>query len=425
MKIILTILFILSMGFTAHTQITASYVTAPYGIEQLVMHGDTLIVVGHTGEFYKSYDYGKTFTQFNNLPIEPNGYCFDFQIINNTFYYATRNGFPSLNFKIYKSINNGTTWQTVFEKNIIATDFLMVDSAFGLVLDETFDTAWVATGSDTIWHWHHLNTFAGGNCLSVKNNDSTVTTFRSTSTYQTADRGGTWQKINNGNNIETLLNGQCINEDTIYFVGYDGGTEYDGRFLYSYDGGNTIIKNEPGDNIPWDDYNVLPNDIFFINSKFGFIFGSVLIFDNNGFTKDTTNIIYTQDFGQTFEPLYTGYTEKIYRVTKANDSILVMGGENGIILRWNMNQPLGYLNLKEQVVPQKSINFYPNPIKHSASIKLQPQQLPAQFKLFNSFGQMVFKHIITTTNYTFHRNQLPQGIYFFSINGVKGKMVLE
>ena len=413
----------MGMGQTAHTQITATYLTAPYGIDQFAMFGDTLIVVGHTGEFYKSYDQGKTFVQQNNIPIVTNGYCFDFQVANDRYYYiATRNGYPNLNVKILKSADYGNTWTTVFNRtSMIADDFIMVDTTFGAIFELTFDTLWTVNGADTNWSWHHIASLSSISSVGVKHNDSTVTIFRNGSTDQTTDKGQTWTKLNFGCGIESLLNIQHINGDTIYFVGYEGGTDYHSRFLYTYDGGMTIQYTSPGFNSTFQyyDYKFFVNDLFFLNSRIGFLYGGFY------YPYPNSNIMFTQDFGQTFTPLYTGYTEVLYKAIQVNDSIIVMGGENGLILRWNTNQPLGYLDVKNNTLNQQNISVYPNPFNHFTTFNIPQQQLPAQLNIYNTHGQLIFNQQINSTQYKFYSNNLSKGIYFYSVNGAKGKLVVN
>lgn len=69
------------------------------------------------------------------------------------------------------------------------------------------------------------------------------------------------------------------------------------------------------------------------------------------------------------------------------------------------------------------IKIYPNPFEESAQIVLdQNIKLPIEFKVYNALGKKLRHETYQSNSFTFNRNDLPAGIYFYQLLA-QGKMI--
>jgi hypothetical protein len=434
MKTILNIIIILSLSNFVQAQdvpITKSQLNTSNHITQVGVCGDTIIAVTTEGDIFKSFDRGESFITLPHIPymFTTDEYFKNFQVVNDRYFYISIiSAGPYYATSILKSSDYGLSWQIIFQQTpLISVGFKMVDTTFGMVMEGVDDQLYYTTGSDTVWTSTPMLNWAGGGFCFAQYNDSTVAFFNNAIFIKTSDKGQTWQTDNGNTFVTTNLNAQFVSKDTLYSVGYDGYLEYSSYFAYSYNGGFDLSSADLRvwqNNNLYDFYNPYIKDLFFLNSRKGYLFGKIEV-NKDGNTIYNTNILYTEDFGQTFTPLYTGFTEQIYDAHQLNDSTMVLGCENGVVLIWNMNQPLSYLDVKKDFKNETNLSIYPNPFSQKTVFTLPLAQLPANLTVYNAQGQMVFTDQINTQHYTFYKNNLPQGVYFYKLGKTTGKMVIE
>ncbi len=89
------------------------------------------------------------------------------------------------------------------------------------------------------------------------------------------------------------------------------------------------------------------------------------------------------------------------------------------------------LDTKDLTSSLEDIKVYPNPLRSSALFDLGDQQIKnGQFVLYNTQGQLVGLQDFSGSTFTFERNQLSSGFYFFNIREEgkligKGKLIIQ
>ena len=83
-------------------------------------------------------------------------------------------------------------------------------------------------------------------------------------------------------------------------------------------------------------------------------------------------------------------------------------------------------------LPNVSVEIAPNPFTDQTQIILKGiDNGKFQFELFNAFGQSVNRQRFNGTQFSFKKNNLPKGVYFFSIKNeerqwiTSGKIVIQ
>jgi len=90
-------------------------------------------------------------------------------------------------------------------------------------------------------------------------------------------------------------------------------------------------------------------------------------------------------------------------------------------ISWIDNLDTDYTGLNSNTENEMSI--YPNPAKNNITIQNGTQ---GEFKLFNIKGQVVLNHNTTKKgDFTLNVSALHKGIYFYELNGQKGKLVKQ
>ncbi|MCX6312601.1 MAG: T9SS type A sorting domain-containing protein [Bacteroidetes bacterium] len=94
------------------------------------------------------------------------------------------------------------------------------------------------------------------------------------------------------------------------------------------------------------------------------------------------------------------------------------------------NAPTGIL---QQINPQNAISVFPNPFSVSATVELLGDIFNQKdhFILYDVAGKEVMNVVPDTTEFTIQRNDLPSGIYFYSLTGnenetlARGKIIIQ
>jgi photosystem II stability/assembly factor-like uncharacterized protein len=220
--------------------------------------------------------------------------------------------------------------------------------------------------------------------------------------YRTADCGNSWNLIGSGQ--DTVIH--CL-----YFVneniGWAGG--WGGLLMNTTDGGYTWQYHLVG--------NWAIESIFFSDMNTGWAVG-----DNR---RKTTN------GGQTWESLWIPTDYKIKKVQFINENLGWFTGDNGVILKYRLDEPSAIDNEKFNNTPlnYKLANNYPNPfnpvtkIKYEIPASLNPSKggTLVQLKVYDILGREVatlVKEEKPAGEYEaeFDGSVLTSGIYFYQLN---------
>lgn len=209
------------------------------------------------------------------------------------------------------------------------------------------------------------------------------------------NRGKTWPNGWGilGHNVE-ITGFSFVSNDTILAVGTGG------IFVYTVDGGaNWIDTSEP----PIYDYY----DAACLKSNECYLVG--------GNSEGYGVIAKTTDFGKTWSSLNTGFKTTLQNVEIINDSIALLAGTNGILLRWNYKTSV-FTGVDEGVLADHDISLFPNPANELVTITVDFNKLGACYTtLRNQLGQKLRQTQITGANSTIDLAGLHEGIYYVEV----------
>jgi hypothetical protein len=110
-------------------------------------------------------------------------------------------------------------------------------------------------------------------------------------------------------------------------------------------------------------------------------------------------------------------------------SVLTAAGPSAGFLQLQVSTGTSFSNVCPVGIPEPSrdplpsVHVFPNPFSSSAIFELSGITLPAVVSLYNSLGQKVQENQIADSRFAISKNDLPPGVYFYSIRPV-GEMIL-
>ncbi len=334
MKLTLLILSIFLFIHTTNAQWTIKHLDEDSGYAgTLKFKDDSLgLFMGFGSTIYKTTDIGET---WNKIPITTDVNINDFQFIGDSIVVAIGDHYPSDASKLIKSKNLGENWDsisTLTGKQLFSLWFFNNDSGVVAGYDGIYRTVNSGSSWDTVWSVTQFGYKFGevrqiffpssdiGYAVGVGYNQSsnpsledfllkstdsgvnwdTIITFENTSLssvffvnqdlgfigtesgliFKTTDAGNTWNEKQISNSRNDVKSIQFLSETKGFAT---GGTTY---YLTSGGGSNFFISKtiDGGENwISYDTTGVSLNSIYFINDTTGFVSGdNGLIMKSNG-----------------------------------------------------------------------------------------------------------------------------------------------
>ncbi|GBL34678.1 hypothetical protein EMGBS15_02730 [Filimonas sp.] len=126
-------------------------------------------------------------------------------------------------------------------------------------------------------------------------------------------------------------------------------------------------------------------------------------------------VIYkTLDRGQNWTIFDTGLPEYLARIEFINDSIALISGTNGMLLKWNKNSfATEVLYIKEQ---RNMITIYPNPANEEITIESTKEF--STVEIYSVLSKLVYKSKVNhSTQLKINTKELSAGIYSVKIDG--------
>jgi photosystem II stability/assembly factor-like uncharacterized protein len=380
---------------SVHCQITQLYTGTTVTINHLSSYNNTVLIGGLSGNFLaKSNDEGK-----NLIPISCPGNTANssfIQRLDGDTLFLLSSGYTA---ELYRSTDGGNTWHRRLDTTIfIPNSFSFFDGREGVV--------------DYGYGNQILRTLNGGGAWTVTN-----TTLPSITIFKSFDdsiliMGGIASPNTNGVFLLSKKRG-CnwpfapqimkaapadfcfLNSDTIFGVSYR--TIWGSTFTRSTDGGqNWQTFPEPL-------YN---NDRITKRGSELYVAGS-----------DDQNIGYvarSTDFGNTWSTFSTGITTRLKALVFLSDSIALLSGTNGVLLRWNYKYSL-FTSIKETEISGFSCSIFPNPVKDDLTVTIGVNDLNSSIGLYNSFGQLIYKTNATGNTKRINVAEIPKGLYFLRL----------
>lgn len=175
------------------------------------------------------------------------------------------------------------------------------------------------------------------------------------------------------------------------------------------------------------EYNPLTNKLLYLENKFGV--HDVVSIEANICNIEVLNSLNTVTFCVRGESTFNKQSGEYFN--KTNSGILKISTQNGQILQTipavnnfggiELDQNLKS-SLSKNTINQSTFSIYPNPFHKRFSIKIfEPG---SEFEIYNSQANLFYKTTLKDTTTQIDLSDQTEGIYFFKLTSVKGKVVI-
>lgn len=424
---VLILLYILVNSIGAISQFNPIPTGTNATIGELGLNGDTLLISAHPDYFAKYIVSEGTLIQMD-APGPTIYRNTNLQVVDNNYYILSSQGLPYDHNLILKSSNGGLLWDTLVDLPGLFYTMTIIDSTFGIIAGG-FGSYATTNGSDDDWIMQ--DSLTGTITASVAYGDSTIfMTSLLNMCYLTNDRGQNW--IENSGAPSTLVNEmQFFNHDTIYLISNQGTSSHTSYLKSTFNqGGSWLLYDFSYE------YNFLSNYEFYSEAKDMIInqdgSGYVLAYlEKTVYNWSSSNInrmalFSTNDYGHTWTPFITEYTEVMFDLIFLNDSTAFIGGQNGLLLLWDLTIPLSnVLEINESDHESQAINFFPNPVSVDATLVVDHSHLPVTLVVTDQLGRIVQTEFIFSESTTISFESLPDGIYYYFMGEIRGQFVVS
>ncbi len=211
------------------------------------------------------------------------------------------------------------------------------------------------------------------------------------------DRGHTWSS--SGILWKEPTSTFILNSDTVF------GISSEGEFTKTTNGGqNWHLSNV---NFIHSAYG-----IYFKSFKEGYVLGNDL--EKNGVIAKTT------DLGQTWSTYNTGIKTTLMNMAVLNDSIALLSGTDGVLLRWNYRGSV-FTSVGEAKPDNVLIKVFPNPVNDRLWIEYNAVHAGFTAIVCNAMGQVVHCERLDDTKAQIDLSVLEAGIYLLKVENGKGR----
>lgn len=335
-----------------------------------------------------------------NAPGSP-GYLTDNVTLldTNTIYMLSFVGFPHHGL-VFKSEDGGSSWETLLDTtNMLLTDFIMFDTINGFVAKSFYVSLLTADDGQT---WS-----AGSHPLvicetSLKINDSTAIIGVNEHVSITTDKGLSWQGDGFPQSHPRAFFAK--NLDSIYAITYGVTGIF---FAHTFD---LPAQGWTKRTIP--DFD--PYGLFVKTKDEVYITGQCL-------STGTARIMKTTDLGITWSFFDTGLDATLSDIEFLNDSIALIGGTGGLLLRWNSNSHFEMLDVPELTENSTFLTIYPNPTNHNQTLVLMINRpIEGSIRLTDLNGRLIQivysgKFEKGKNSYTVDLGDFATGLYLYEI----------
>lgn len=401
MKKFVFLLLYISYFFDAYAQFTIIPTGTTSQLNKISIINNNILINGRSNYIVKSNNECNSFTPLT--VAGPLGYSNYLQRLDTNKLYILSVG--SGNCKIFKSVNGGNNWVEKYDTTMLLTHFRFFDSLEGIAVAVNYKLKRTKNGGNT---WSLGNSPAGIATAIEVYSDSMICIGDGNGTILLSkDRGNTWP-IGGGFPGVGARDFCFVNKDTILGVSATHPSSGKNYFTKTFTGGaswqNSIL---PLNN---------PYAIYFKNGYEGYIVGR----------NDSDNygtILKTINSGQTWKKYKTQYQTILIDINFINDSIALLSGTGGELLKWNKNSlTTSVINYSQE---NSNINVYPNPVNDKLNIDFAFNFANSKVNICNSLGQVVYSienpNIIQEIDLRF----LAGGIYYLKIQNNSEQKVFK
>jgi photosystem II stability/assembly factor-like uncharacterized protein len=395
-----------------------------FDVKKIKFYNDSFgVAVGYNGTILRSTDTGNT---WQSIPLKKKFFLEDVSIVDNKIIYAT--GWNSTQAPLrwwgilIKSQDGGLTWDSISylkDKQIFCLCFVNKDTGMVAGYNGIYRTINGGITWDTVFAEHppdiDLLEISAIQFISANTGFALVPHDNGTFLLKTNDAGLTWDTLTLSIPLTYRSAMFFVNTD----IGFIGTTET-GTLYKTNDGGltwelNTTFK------IPYPDHI---KSIYFPSPGIGYAVGGFFgpYFDEGN--PKRFFIANTTDSGTTWHT-FNKNGIALSALYFLNDSIGFVGGYEGLILKTitgggdsiSGNYPN---SIRDQLYPKsENIRVYPTPFTYLLNIELrQPLKDKANIRLINTLGEVIQTSVLTQneTHKTLNIPDTPNGFYFLIIS---------
>lgn len=329
--------------FSQHTMIPTGTTT---DIDEIRKFGNVVVINGDYQFLQKCYDDCDVLIPLT-LPV-PNYPNVSLSVLDtNRFYVVTYNpNFPGNELIVSKTIDGGQTWTPIYET--------ILDSWAKLLVFDTNNVNIVLSGEDyllrtsnggTTWQQEQLSTTVDVNSV-LRVNDSIGLYANSDVLMYTADKGSTWEQRDDQLNL--VVHAQfATTGDSLYLLS----ESLQGQFYFSYIF-NGFLGTRTDIALP----NFYARGVYAVSKDEIYLTGMVQ-------PQNVGRILKTTDLGETWTYYDVPGTLRLSELVFLNDTIALIGAQNGVLLKWNKNSPMIPFNLgiAENSIEMLDVAIFPNP----------------------------------------------------------------
>ena len=350
--------------------------------------------------------------------------------LNDVSFADNNNGYAIENYYILKTTNGGNTWTREYTGNYMIKVFCI--NVNNIVIITSYRDILKTTNGGSDWSTINTNIEEDFNDVFFTDLNNGIIVGDEGAIIRTTNGGDNWE-ISSSGTTENLYS-ICFTETSNGWIAGDNGT-----ILKTTDSGITWNPQNSGTT----EYLY---DVCFINSNIGFAtcrydtflkttdggttwnsqtiddisYSNISFFDNNaGLLVNRYNILYTQDGGQNWIPQKIGTTNRLYGVSKAGNSWIVVG-DYGTMLRIPFGE-VGVKDKNEIPVTFKLNQNYPNPFNPETIISYSiPQASFINLKIYDILGKETATLVkeekpAGTYEVKFNAECFSSGIYFYQL----------
>lgn len=391
-------------GFCQLTQISTN---TSQNLINLSVIDKNIMICGWNGYLVKSVNEANSLSQMTIAG--PTGNATSIQRLDSTNIFLLSYS-PSQTF-LYKSVDGGYNWiQKYFGSGNYSRMFAFFNSLDGLMtsggsLEKTMDggVTWTTVPTPAgLYGIDNLKLFGDSTIILGGSGLNAIGGF-----YLSKNRGSTWSAWNGLGGQGGSPTDFCIlSNDTIWGISSPNTSGV--SFLTKTVNGGNIWQNQTSP-------LYAPYGIYFKNKNEGYVIGSNS--SSRGF------ILRTTDFGQTWQSFNTGITTSLLEMAFLNDSIALLTGTNGVLLKWNYKTSI-FTGVEESDPNQLSATVWPNPVSDFLNIELHDQNhTKCRIRLVSPLGEVIFDSESYGSIFSIDLSQFSPGVYFLSLRAGQSQKV--
>jgi hypothetical protein len=360
---------------------------------------NNIVICGLGSYLVKSYDECGTLIPLS-LPASLSNFN-RLQRIDTSLVFSLHRSSPSSS-TLYKSTDGGYNWIKKQDTSLYLTQFSFFDSYEGIVIGSSSNLIRTLDGGNT-WSTGSYSLTGPPSVIKVFG-DSMVCVGEGGAFYLSKDRGHTWPY---GGSLWSPIDFFFLNMDTIFGLSLHTNIN-PSNFTKTFNGGVNWVDSP----IPL----FSPLAIFFKSAKEGYVVGAN--------TQTMGVIIKTTDLGQSWYSFNTGIQTQLTDIAFLNDSIALLTGTDGVLLKWNYKNTV-FTEVDENTRESLALKVVPNPVMDKLKLLYEANAKLNKVTITNALGQTVLTLLEPTPDKEIDVSFLVSGIYYLRAESNIGQKVLK